>query len=271
MGGPRTEESMVHIKLQPDTLDAENRKFTHVRLPQPLFLNSVPKSGTHLIKNVIRMFVPLEDHFKVQFIQWGNLFQCLEAFKPENRMLSWGHLLFSDASAVEAAPARKIVFVRDPYTWVLARARFMLSDQFGDNSVLVKNGELTVDALLNLMIFGIHGKAMSMRDLYNYNAVAWMGTDCTVLKYEDLVAAVRQLDSNEGEAYFMRVFEAAGLASVPDDWRERVRIGSDRKQSGTARENLTEGGVTIPDTLTAQQKALVDYAAPGLRTILGYV
>lgn len=261
---------MPRIRLRPDTLDQENKKFSHTRLPQPLFLNSVPKSGTHLIKNVMRMFVPLEDQFKVQFIQWGNLFQCLEAFKPENRMLSWGHLLFSDASAVEAAPARKIVFVRDPYTWVLARARFMLSDQFGDNSVLVKNGELTVDTLINLMIFGIHGKAMSMRDLYNYNAVAWMGTDCTMLKYEDLVTAVRNLDSDEAEAYFMRVFEAAGLASVPDDWRERVRIGSDRKQSGTARENLTEGSIRIPDTLTAQQKALVDYAAPGLRAILGY-
>src|SRR3546814_8142240 len=102
----------------------------------------------------MRMFVPLEDHFKVQFIQWGNLFQCLEAFKAENKMLSWGHLLFSDASAVEAAPARKIVFVRDPYTWVLARARFMVSDQFGDNATLVKHEELSVDTLINLMIFG---------------------------------------------------------------------------------------------------------------------
>src|SRR3546814_12831575 len=76
-------------------------------------------------------------------------------------MLSWGHLLFSDASAIEAASARKIVLVRDPNTWVLARARFFLSDEFGDNSVLVKNGELTVDTLINLMIFGIHGKARS--------------------------------------------------------------------------------------------------------------
>jgi hypothetical protein len=136
--------------------------------------------------------------------------------------------------------------------------------------MLVKNGELTVDTLINLMIFGIHQKAMPMRDLFNYNAVAWMGTDCTVLRYEDLVAAVKDLESDAAEAYFMRVFEAAGLERVPDDWRERVRIGSDRKQSGTASENLTGEASRIPKELTEQQRALVDYAAPGLRALLGY-
>lgn len=261
---------MVLIKLQPDTLDDENRKFAQTRLPQPLFLNSVPKSGSHLLRNIMRMFVPVEDQYQVQFIQFGNLQQHAGAFDDHRKMLSWGHLLFSDASAIEAASARKIVLVRDPYTWVLARARFFLSDEFGDNSVLVKNGELTVDTLINLMIFGIHGKAMSMRELFNYNAVAWMGADCTILKYEDLVAAVKNLDSHEAEGYFRSVFDAAGLQKVPDDWRERVRIGSDRKQSGTARENLTEGGIEIPNELTDQQKALVDYASPGLRKILGY-
>jgi hypothetical protein len=258
------------VRLKPDTLDEENRKFEQVRLPQPLFLNSVPKSGSHLLRNIMRMFVPVEDHYNVQFIQWGNLQQHVGAFDAERRMLSWGHLMFSDASAIEAAAARKIVLVRDPYSWVLARARFFLSDEFGDNTMLVKQGELTVDTLINLMIFGIHGKAMPMRDLFNYNAVAWMGADCTVVRYEDLVRAVKSLDDDMAETFFIGLFEAAGLATIPLDWRERVRIGSDRKQSGTARENLTEGGIRIPDELTGQQKALVDYAAPGLRALLGY-
>lgn len=261
---------MVRIKLQPDTLDQENRKFAQVRLPQPVFLNSVPKSGSHLLRNIMRMFVPVEDQYQVQFIQYGNLQQHAGAFDAHRKMLSWGHLLFSDASAIEAASARKLVLVRDPYSWVLARARFFLSDEFGDNSVLVKNGELTVDTLLNLMIFGIHGKAMSLRELFTFNAVAWMGADCTIFKYEDLVAAVKQLDSSQAEEYFRTVFDAAGICELPRDWRERVRIGSDRKQSGTARENLTEGNIEIPDALTEAQKELVDYAAPGLRRILGY-
>lgn len=261
---------MTRIRLKPDTLDEENRKFAQTRLARPLFLNSVPKCGSHLLRNIMRMFVPVEDQFQDQFIQWGNLQQYKHAFRADARMLSWGHLLFSDASAVEAAPARKIILVRDPYSWVLARARFFLSDEFGDNSVLVKNGELTVDSLINLMIFGIHGKAMSMRELFTYNAVAWTGSDATMIKYEELVAAVKALDTQQAEETFMRVFAAAGLEHVPADWRDRVAIGADRKQSGTARENLSEGGIAIPDALTEHQRALVDFAAPGLRSLLGY-
>lgn len=261
---------MTRIRLKPDTLDEENLRFDHVRLPRPLFLNSVPKSGSHLLRNIMRMFVPLEDHFKDQFIQWGNLQQYKHAFRAADCKLSWGHLLFSDASAVETGPARKIILVRDPYTWVLSRARFFLSEEFGDNSVLVKNGELTVDALINLMIFGIHGKAMSMRELFQYNAVAWLGQDTTMVRYEDLVAAVKDLDSPAAETFFMALFEAAGLARVPDDWRTRVLIGSDRKQSGTASENLSTGGPEIPRTLSDLQKRMVEVAAPGLRAFLGY-
>ncbi len=258
------------VRLKPDTLDEENRRFEQVQLPRPLFLNSVPKSGSHLLRNIMRMFVPVEDQYQVQFIQWGNLKEHRRAFEPARHMLSWGHLLFSDASAVEAAPARKIVLVRDPHTWVLARARFFLSDEFGDNSLLVKRGEITADTLLNLMIFGIHGKAMPMRDMFSFNAIAWLGADCTMIRYEDILGALKDLESAHAEAFFLGLFAAAGLPRVPADWRERVAIGADRQQSGTARENLSEGGIEIPRALTAQQKALVEFAAPGLRTFLGY-
>jgi len=54
------------------------------------------------------------------------------------------------------------------------------------------------------------------------------------------------------------------------DWRERAIIGSDRKQSSTARENLAGDELPLPDELPDTQKALVNYAAPGLRELLGY-
>ena len=56
----------------------------------------------------------------------------------------------------------------------------------------------------------------------------------------------------------------------PGDWRERVRTGSDRRQSGTARENLSGVAVALPDSLGPRHRALVDYHAPGLRALLGY-
>ena len=262
---------MVFIKLQKDNLNEQNRQFEQVPLPRALFLNSVPKSGSHLLRNIMRMFVPLEDHYQDQFIQFANLREHIRAFDPEKKQLSWGHLLYSDISALEASIPRKIILVRDPYTWVLARARFFLSDEFGDEKVLVKHEQMPIDALINLMIFGIHKSALSMKEMFEFMAVAWLHCeDTTLLRYEDLIRGLRNLDNDEGEQVFMQLFEAAGLAKVPDDWRERVRIGSDRKQSSTAREKLSGRASLVPEKLTDAQRGLVDYAAPGLRAYLGY-
>ncbi len=260
---------MPVIQMAPDTLNQENVKFAQARLTTPVFLNSVPKSGTHLLRNIVRMFVPVEQQYMDQAIQWPNLKQHLRAFDPRMSFMSWGHLLYSDASVVELKGVRKVVLVRDPYNWVLARARFVLSDEFKGNVDLLKGGAISMEELLNLMIFGVYQKLPPMSEVYTFNAAAWLGTGAAVLKYEDLVANLRNLDTPGAEAYFGRLLDACGIA-MPADWRERVRIGADRKFSGTARENLTGLPFEIPDELPEMQKRLVDYAAPALRSVLGY-
>ena len=258
----------VGIKLKPDTLDDENRRFEQQALRQPLFLNSVPKSGSHLLRNIMRMFVPLDQQYTTQFIQAQILDRHLSAFSDPRNMLSWGHLMFNDVSAVAAGRVRQILLVRDPYDWVIARARFFLSDEFGGFEIL-KEGTLTVDALLNMMIFGVHEKAPPLASVFVYNALAWLGTGVHLVRYEDLVAAVKDIDSESSKGFFAAIFKAAGIER-PADWRERVRVGSDRNQSGTARENLSGVEFQFPQTLPIMQRKMVDLAAPGLRELLGY-
>ena len=260
---------MPKVTIKADTLDAENRKFAQTPLKQHVFLNSVPKSGSHLLRNIVRMFTPVEQQYQDQFIQHPNLQQHLDAFEGPPK-LSWGHLLFSDAAAIELQNVRKIGLYRDPYSWVLARARFFLSDEFSGNIEHVKGGKITVAELLNLMIFGIYQKVPSMLDIYTHNAVAWLGVFHGVVKYEDLIANLKRLDTLAAEVYFRELLALCGIDPVPDDWRARVRIGSDPKQSGTARENLSGLGIEIPSELSETHKRLVNYAAPGLRDILGY-
>ena len=120
------------------------------------------------------------------------------------------------------------------------------------------------------MIFGIYQKVPSLLDLYMHNAVAWMGTVNAMVKYEDLVGAVKRINDLESEVYFRKLLGQCGIDPIPDDWRERVKIGSDRKQSGTARENLSGLSVEIPNELPETQKKLVEFVAPGLRKLLGY-
>jgi len=265
--GPPQRKS-VNIHLKPDTLNEENRRFTQARLNHPLFLNSVPKCGSHLLRNVMRMFVPVEQQYSVQFVQHQIIMDHLGAFSDERNFLSWGHLMFTDLTAVAVGKTRQILLVRDPYDWAIARARFFVSEEF-EGFDLLKEGTLSVDAILNMMILGIHEKAVPLAAMFTYNAVAWLGTGAHLVRYEDLLAAVKNVDSASADRFFSDLFEACGIER-PEDWRERVRIGSDRKQSGTARENLTGVGIEFPSELPDLQKRMVDMAAPGLRQLLGY-
>jgi hypothetical protein len=260
---------MPEIMVRPDTLDEANARFAQLPLQQPVFLNSVPKSGSHLLRNIVRMFVPVAQHYAADFIQWGNLQQHRHAFDPSSPKLSWGHLFFADASVIETAATRRIVLYRDPYDWVLARARFLLSEQFFGNVEHLRGGGIDPDELLTMMIFGLPNKLPSLSDIYELNAAAWLGARCHVVKYEDLVKAVADLDKPAAQAFFQTLLEACGIA-VPADWKKRVRVGSDRKQSATARENLSGVDIPLPDELGPRHRALVDYHAPGLRAVLGY-
>lgn len=260
---------MPRVIAKADNLNERNAEFEQKPLKSNLFLNSVPKSGSHLLKNIMRMFVPLQQHYQADFIQFGNLKQHYRALVADPAMLSWGHLLFADSSATLLKNARHVLLVRDPYDWVLARARFFLSDNFQGGLDDLKGGKVDIEDFLNMMIFGIHERFPNLEEIYRHNAVAWMGTSAKIIRYEDLLPQVKALDSAEAKIFFQDLFDFAGIA-LPSDWQDRVRIGSDRKQSGTARENLDLGNVDIPSELPAKQKELVDYTAPGLRELLGY-
>ncbi|MDH4315206.1 MAG: hypothetical protein OEW68_10240 [Gammaproteobacteria bacterium] len=262
---------MPRIIAKGDNLNELNADFSQQRLLAPLFLNSVPKCGTHLVRNIMRMFVPVDQQYHQAFIQHAILRQHQAAFSEAFPQLSWGHLLFADDSAIVLRHVHHIVQVRDPYDWVLARARFFLSDTFQGSLEHLKGGNVDVDEVLNMMIFGIHGKAPTLREIFTHNAVSWLSTKAKLLRFEDLLHHVKNIEALEAETFFAGLLSDCGLGELPADWRERVRVGSDRKQSGTARENLISGGkIEVPDELSDMHKQLVNYAAPGLRKILGY-
>ncbi len=262
---------MPRIVGKPDSLNELNANYTQRPLTEPVFLNSVPKCGTHLIRNIMRMFVAVPQQYHQAFIQFPILRQHQAAFSPAMPHLSWGHLLFSDDSAIALKHAHHILLVRDPYSWVLARARFFMSDTFQGALEHLKGGNVTADEVISMMIFGIHQKAPSLSEIFTHNAVSWLGTKVHLVRMEDLLRHVKNSESTESEAFFAQLLENCGMGTLPDDWQERVRVGSDREQSGTARENLAGGGsIVIPDELSNTQKAMVNYAVPGLRAVLGY-
>ena len=259
---------MPRVHAKADNLDELNTGFDQQPLTQHFFLNSVPKSGSHLLKNIVRMFVPVDQQYNVDFIQYPTLKQHHQVFLGDP-MLSWGHLLFGDTPAILLKNVRHVLLIRDPYDWVLARTRFFLSDNFQFNLEDLKHGRTDIEDFMNMMIFGLHNRFPNMNEIYQINAVQWLGTSARILKYEDIIKHLKNLDSAEAESFFKDLLGFADI-ELPNDWKDRVKIGSDRNQSGTARENLNLQGQTIPNELPEMQKQLVDHYCPGLRKILGY-
>jgi len=163
-----------------------------------------------------------------------------------------------------------LVLVRDPYDWVLARARFFMSDTYEGSLDVIKGGNIAIEDVLNMMVFGIPEKAPTLNEIFTHNAVAWLGTHAKILQFEELLRNVKALETDAAETFFAGLFEQLNMGELPGDWRERVRIGADRKQSTTARENLSRMTADVPNELPDVQKRLVDFAAPGLRSLLGY-
>jgi hypothetical protein len=262
---------MPRIITKGDNLNELNKNYVQQRLLEPIFLNSVPKCGTHLVRNVMRMFVPVDQQYHKAFIQHGVLRENQVAFSEAMPHLSWGHLLFSDDSALVLRHVHHIVQIRDPYNWVLARTRFFLSDTFQGSLEHLKGGNVSIEEVINMAIFGIHGKAPTLYEIFTHNAVAWTNTKIRLLRFEELIRHIKNIETTEAETFFANFLRDCGIDELPEDWRERVRVGSDRQQSGTARENLVGGGdLEVPEELSDAQKDLVNYAAPGLRKILGY-
>ena len=262
---------MPEVSVAPDTINEESAKFTQTSLSRSVLLNSLPKSGSHLLRNILRMFVPVDQVYGPQFVQFPNLNQHLGAFDENANYLISGHLLYSDNTAILANRTNKILLVRDPYSWVLAQARFFVSDIVSSNFEHIKNGALTVDDLIGLMIFGMYKKSPPMRQQYELYTVGWLTSDAYMVRYEDLVENINSIETDAAKDYFAELLDRCGIA-VPGDWKERVIIGADRKQSATARENIKTGDslFEFPRELSEKHKQMVDFSAPGLRELLGY-
>src|SRR3546814_15185347 len=119
----------------------------------------------------------------------------------------------------------------------------------------LKSDALTADELLTMMIFGLPGKAPSLRDIYEMNAAAWLGARVHVVTYEDLVSHVGAPDTAEADSFFAALPGACGIER-PDNWHERIYNDTDRQQDGTARDNMRGGGTNKHPRLGHPRAAL---------------
>ena len=93
-----------------------------------------------------------------------------------------------------------------------------------------------------------------VNQVFVHNAISWFGSQCKVVRYEELCKGVETI---------------ASRGSVPEDWKDRVLTGADPKLSATFLQNL---GLRVERRthLRDSERLLFSAVVPTLRGVLGY-
>lgn len=256
-----------------DEVDVLADKFSRIEIPQRLFLNSVPKCGTHLVRNIARMFISNDQTYR-PFVVDHDFAEHADGFGNADKKFFCGHLNFHPYTALGINGMRHLVLVRDPYDYVLSMARFLYSEHYssplGD---FVKAAGLDFDIALAFVINGVFEPDMylpSVDQIYRENALKWRGLS-TVVRYEDVIAAVSTLEHPDSTNYMLTLLGQFGIATPPVDWMDRIRTGADSAVSATVSASASVSArLETYRHLPERFQHHLESIAPGLRATLGY-
>lgn len=257
----------------PDDIDPIAGQFRPVQVETRTLLNSVPKSGTHLLRNIVRMFIGNYQTYRPFAVDHDWHEHALGMGNPDKKFFC-GHVNFGLKTLLASRDFNQVLLVRDPFDYVMSYARFFYSEEFqAPIALLLRREGLPFNAALSVVINGVYDPQYyfaSVGDVYRDNAIKWLRL-AHLVRYEDIIAAVQSIDEPRSELFLKDLLARFGILDLPDDWRERIRIGVDPGISATASHqiNLPEGSETmggLPEAARQEIEALY----PGLRAALGY-
>ena len=247
--------------------------FQQTPLSSPIFINSIPKCGTMLIRNIILMFVPLEEiHWP--FVHNGNLETYAREMEIKRFKCFTGHMQRTSKSLVSLRGFRHILNIRDPRDYVLSYAHFFFTEQLYESSKMarhIQDNELGFDVAVDTLIRGWKFKDQAhhgVLEMFTNNGLSWFGSNCHIVRYEELKKHVENVGSQESHVYFKSMFDFLGI-ELTEDWEIRVKKGADYRISKTSSEKMPSD-VARRWEMTPEQKELLEQWAPGLRAQLGY-
>jgi hypothetical protein len=262
---------MEKIYNLPDEFDIVSDKYQNKpNLKNKIFLISVPKSGTHLLRNIIRVLINNENVYR-PFVQDYDFDGHLEAIKNEKYYFYTGHLNFHSYTYLNTINMRKILLIRDPYSVLISSCKFFYSDNHNSyiKDFFIKNN-ITPSQSIDMLINGVYDNDVyipSIGDIYKENAIKWFSSSY-VVKYEDLISGLDNLVNKKDEAYIKTLLKEIGFDCLPENWIEIIADGANPKWSKTS--NLVFSRNDICTYLTLDQRLQFEMLNPGLRNSLGY-
>lgn len=225
----------VDVGAKDSAATESSRKFKSIELQSSFLLNSLPKSGTILLRNILMHFVgpdainttTLQPHDIYEFQQYPDLFPDK---KPRGLV---AHFPFYPQAVVfcRSVPnLRMVVQVRHPLDNSYSLARHISRPEMRDwdklSEYIVDKGaplsEVVFYCLTGLKFAGVEVEGVV--DRYT-RFLAWRALGARLSKYEDLIQAIRELGSATSDQYFAGLLSDFGIGR-PGDWEERVAAGS---------------------------------------------
>lgn len=236
----------------------------------PIILNSVPKCGTHLLRNVIMHFISWDNisHSWVNMHNYGEICSLIE----QDKKFFTGHLARDLKTSRMVENLKKIILIRDPKMYALSLARALYHQKkpwWTDIADFIQEHQIPFYEAVSYAIVGEHhGKdyIVPLNVSYIKYAIQWFDDADIIVRYEDLIKHIQNIDTPASYQYFNQLLTAIGIP-MPDDWKQRVKAGARTSISAS----YIKGQCQDEEGLfTEAHSMMLELVAPGLRKLLGY-
>jgi len=185
-------------------------------------INSTPKAGTHLLRNIISHFAG--ENCREQFVMYDDL---ATTFPLRETQIVVGHVPWCIDAILATRGLPQILLIRDPVDVLvsLSRAAFAPNETRGDYVFAREN--LTLHQYMALLVVGYDIGGVSVgsfsRFLHEF-MIGWYGQDVFLVDFSEVIAIEQPL--------LQELLTFCGM-QLPDDWRSRLAAGMNPRLSAT--------------------------------------
>lgn len=194
-----------------EALAASLDKFEALSPGYPVLINSAPKAGTHLLRNIVAHFAGA--NCQEQFVMYDDIATTFPL--PQPRIVV-GHVPWCVDALLATRGLRQVLLVRDPVDVLvsLSRAAFAPHETRGDYVFAREN--LTLHEYMAMLVVGYDMGGVAVgpfsRFLHEF-MIGWHGQDVFLMDFSELLA----LD----QPRLRTLLDFCGM-EMPRDWRKRL-------------------------------------------------
>ena len=236
-----------------------------VSLQEPVFCLTVPKSGTHLLANVIRALIGAENVYP-GVVTASILLQADFTVEPKVYV---GHVRYHLEASRVMGSAPKILLCRDPRDVVVSFCDFFYNRAAPDPlNQFIQSNAVSASEALSIAILGgrlLNTEYLDCMTLFTEYHIRWLPLASLAVRYEDLL--LTDGDRERCLAAVRSILDVIGIEMNHDEIAERVVEGSDPSKSATFYQGRTGRWREYFSPAHVLQFKSV---APNLVSLLGY-